>query len=160
MEGIGEPDQHVDDGQEEPLAGREPPGQQDQGEKGNTIRGEGDGDVAEPSVAEGYVAVFVVHVEAVDFPEEKDGEDQMGEFVREFHQPSHVVPHAGEQEKDEERAEANEKGIVEPDPAERCGLHPDGSDQHADGQQDKGGEKDAVQHVDRLTRVPACFSFP
>ena len=77
--------------------------------------------IAEPSAAEGDVAVFIVDIEPMDLPTEQEGEDQVGELVGEGHHPADILADAGDDEthkEDDDADEADSEIFVKPDSAE------------------------------------------
>lgn len=120
VEGIGEADQDVDGGQEERSGspGRETPRKEGQRKDGDAVRRQGDGMIAEPAATEGDMAVLLVHVEPMDLPAEKNGEEKVGELVGERHHPADVPPDAGDDETHEERDETDTQVSMQPNPPE------------------------------------------
>ena len=160
VEGEGEPDKDIDCGEENNVTCREPPRKKGQCKERNAVGRQGNGRVAEPSAAEGNMAVLVVHVEPVYLPEEKDGEDQMGEFVRERHHPTGVVPRAGKQVQEEEGDKADAQVTVELHPGGRDGFQSYGSRKDSNGKKHECGQQDAVDDMEHLSEgLQDSFSF-
>ena len=75
VEGVGQANQDVDDIKVNIMVRREPPRQQGERKQRDAIGRQGDGHIAEPSVAEGHVTVLVVDIETMDLAEEEDEAD-------------------------------------------------------------------------------------
>lgn len=150
VECVRQADESIDDGKVQRLrgVGGKAPRQQHQHENRNTIGRQRNGVIAKPSVAERDVAVLVVHFETVDFPKEKEGEQKMGELVREFHQPLQVAAHSGDQEQRQEREKSDGQPSVQRKPAGRNFQRPS-LRQDSHGQCVQYDKKDANQHVAR-----------
>ena len=166
VESVGEAQQEVDnqqeiDGELGLRVDRVAPREQGEGEDGDAVGRQGDGVVAEPAAAVGDVAVGVIDLEAVDLPEEEQGEEQVRELVRELHQPMDIRAHARDQEQDEEHQEPPEQALMEPDPAhgpelrlQRLYQHP-----HGDGNQHRQHDtgQDIPDDAQRFPYVPFRF---
>ena len=144
MEGEGKADQDGYDVQIQFIVRSKPPWQQSKGKERDAIWSDGYRKIAEPSAAVGYMAVLVIDFEPVDFPEKKQGEHQMGEFVIEFHHPPGVLTYARDQEKEEERGETDGQSLVKMNPGDvflEC-LH-----QYTHRHNEKGRQYNAVQNI-------------
>lgn len=145
VEGVGQANQDVDDIKVSIVVRGEPPRQQGERKQRDAIGRQGNGHIAEPSVAEGHVAVLVVNVETMDLAEEEDGEYQVRELVREHHQPSHILSQPGNEKHEEKGDKAHGQITMEPESLPRK-IHLEGLDQDTDGKHDETGQQDAVQH--------------
>lgn len=106
------------------------------------------------------MTVFVVDVETVYLPEEKDGEDKVCKLVRKGHHPPGVVPRAGKQVQEEEGGEADGQVAMEVYPSGRDGLQPYGFHKDARCQKNECGQQDAVDDVKHLSNgFQGSFSF-
>ena len=114
MEGVSETYQNVYYGEEK---GRrrscsETPRKQRKSKQRDAIGRKSDRVVTKPSVAVGDVTVLLIDLETLYFPEEKNGEHEMGELMVELHQPTEIAPQARDQEDGEKSNEPDGKVIV------------------------------------------------
>ena len=114
MEGVSETNQNVYHGKEKRRCRscRETPRKQSKSKQGDALGRKSDRVVTKPSVAVGDVTVLLIDLETLYFPEEKNGEHEMGELMGELHQPAEIAPQARDQEDGEKSNKPDGKVIV------------------------------------------------
>lgn len=134
MECVSETDQNVYHGEEKGCCRScsETPREQSKSKQWDAIGRKSDRVITKPSVAVGDVTVLSIDLETLNFPEEKNGEHEMGELMGELHQPTEIAPQARDQEDGEKSNEPDGKVIVEIDSRMSPSLQMDSFDKDRD----------------------------